>query len=108
MKRRNYCQQQYLWLDRAYISKSIEKRDNQSRACSANTIQNKKGQKKEVAYQKRNILLVENKPWVLERINSWDNRFRKLLARYEKKVENYLGLVQLSCSIVIYRKIISG
>src|SRR6476661_6154474 len=26
----------------------------------------------------------------------------------EKKVENYLGLVQLSCSIIIYRKIILG
>jgi hypothetical protein len=25
-----------------------------------------------------------------ERTNSWHNRFRKLLIRYEKKVENYL------------------
>ena len=46
--------------------------------------------------------------WVVERTNSWHNRFRKLFTRYEKKVENYLGLVQLSCSIIIYRKIILG
>src|SRR6476469_859729 len=46
------------------------------------------------------------KRWVVERTNSWHNRFRKLFTRYEKKVENYLGLVQLSCSIIIYRKII--
>ena len=46
--------------------------------------------------------------WVVERTNSWHNRFRKLLVRYEKKAENYLGLVQLSCSIIIYRKIILG
>jgi len=45
---------------------------------------------------------------VVERTNSWHNRFRKLFTRYEKKVENYLGLVQLSCSIIIYRKIILG
>jgi transposase len=28
--------------------------------------------------------------WVVERTNSWhNNRFRKLLVRYEKKAENY-------------------
>ena len=33
------------------------------------------------------------KRWVVERTNSWHNRFRKLFTRYEKKAENYLGLV---------------
>jgi transposase len=36
--------------------------------------------------------------WVVERTNSWHNRFRKLFTRYEKKDENYLGLVQLANS----------
>jgi transposase len=49
-----------------------------------------------------------SKRWVVERTNSWHNRFRKLFTRYEKKVDNYLGLVQLSCCIIIYRKIILG
>jgi len=48
------------------------------------------------------------KRWVVERTNSWHNRFRKLFTRYEKKVENYLGLVQISCCMIIYRKIILG
>ena len=48
------------------------------------------------------------KRWVVERTNSWHNRFRKLFTRYEKKKENYLGLVQFSCCIIIYRKIILG
>jgi transposase len=48
------------------------------------------------------------KRWVVERTNSWHNRFRRLFARYEKKAENYLGLVQFSCCIIIYRKIILG
>jgi len=39
---------------------------------------------------------------------SWLNRFRKLLLRWEKKAENYLGLVQLACSIMVYRRIILG
>jgi transposase len=48
------------------------------------------------------------KRWVVERTNSWHNRFRKLFTRYEKKDENYFGLVQFSCSIIIYRKLILG
>ena len=46
--------------------------------------------------------------WVVERTNSWHNRFRKLLVRYEKKSENYLALVSLACCIIIYRRIILG
>ena len=47
---------------------------------------------------------------VIERTNYWHNRFRKLLVRYEKKLESYFALVvvSLGCCIVIYRKIILG
>jgi putative transposase len=41
--------------------------------------------------------------WVVERTNSWHNRFRKLRIRYEKKPENYLGLVQMACCLIVYR-----
>jgi putative transposase len=56
--------------------------------------------KKKIRYKRRR--------WVVERTNSWHNRFRKLLVRYEKKSENYLGLVQLACCIIIYRRLILG
>ena len=46
--------------------------------------------------------------WVVERTNSWHNRFRKLFTRYEKKDENFLGLVQLANSLIVYRRIILG
>lgn len=46
--------------------------------------------------------------WVVESTNSWHNRFRKLLIRYEKKIENYFALVCLGCCIIIYRRIILG
>jgi putative transposase len=48
------------------------------------------------------------KRWVVERTNSWHNRFRKLLVRYEKKSENYLSLVCLACCIIVYRRTILG
>ncbi|HVH96337.1 MAG TPA: transposase, partial [Bacillus sp. (in: firmicutes)] len=44
----------------------------------------------------------------IERTNSWHNRFRKLLIRYEKKLENYFALVCLGCCILIYRRIVLG
>ena len=48
------------------------------------------------------------KRWVVERTNSWHNRFRKLFTRYEKKAENYLGLVQFSRCMIMHKKIILG
>jgi putative transposase len=42
------------------------------------------------------------KRWVVERTNSWHNRFRKLLlVRYEKKSTNYFALVRLMLSDII-------
>jgi putative transposase len=41
--------------------------------------------------------------WVVERLNSWHNRFRKLRIRYEKHRANYLGLVQFACCLIVYR-----
>jgi transposase len=40
---------------------------------------------------------------VSERTHSWHNGFRKLRVRYEKKPENYLGLAQFACALIVYR-----
>ena len=41
--------------------------------------------------------------WVVERTNSWHNRFRSLKLRWERKPENYLALVQFACVLIIFR-----
>jgi putative transposase len=41
--------------------------------------------------------------WVVERTHSWINRFRGVLIRWDKKVENYLGLLHLACAFITYR-----
>ncbi len=41
--------------------------------------------------------------WVVERTHSWMNRFRRLLTRWEKKADNYLGLLHLVCAVITYR-----
>ena len=40
--------------------------------------------------------------WVVERAISWMNRFRRLLIRWEKKLENYLALAQFVCAFIAY------
>ncbi len=41
--------------------------------------------------------------WVVERTNSWHNRFRSLKLRWERKPENYLALVQFACVLILFR-----
>jgi len=42
--------------------------------------------------------------WVVERTHSWLNRFRRILIRWEKKAENYVGLLHLACALITYRR----
>ncbi|HEX5519936.1 MAG TPA: IS5 family transposase [Candidatus Nitrosocosmicus sp.] len=110
MKRRKV--QQHLCLDKGYNSEH-EERELIKRGYVLHIPikkMKKKGTNKEkdVTRPISNIKKYSPKRWVVERTNSWHNRFRKLFTRYEKKPENYLGLVQFSCCIIIYRKIILG
>jgi putative transposase len=49
---------------------------------------------------------VRGKPrrWVVERTNSWHNRFRGLLVRWERIAANYLAMVQLACGLIAYQQ----
>jgi len=42
--------------------------------------------------------------WVVERTISWLNRCRAILIRWDKKAENYLGMIQLACALLWYRR----
>jgi transposase len=41
--------------------------------------------------------------WVVERIHSWPNRFRRLIIRWEKKIENCLDMLHLACEWITLR-----
>ena len=43
--------------------------------------------------------------WVVERTLGWLFKCRALLVRYDKHAENYLGLVQLACALLWYRRL---
>ena len=42
--------------------------------------------------------------WVVERTQSWRNRFRRVLIRWDKQVCNYLGFLHLACAYITYRQ----
>ena len=46
--------------------------------------------------------------WVVERTNSWHNRFRALLIRWETKGENYRALVHLASGLIAFQQAHSG
>jgi transposase len=43
--------------------------------------------------------------WVVERTLAWLQRCRAILIRYDKKSQNHLGIVQLACTLLWYRRL---
>ena len=43
--------------------------------------------------------------WVVERAFAWLSKCRGILVRYDKKDGNYLGLIQLACGLLWYRRL---
>ena len=41
--------------------------------------------------------------WVVERTHSWMNRFRRILIRWEKRVDRYLAFLYFACAWIIFR-----
>ena len=41
--------------------------------------------------------------WVVERIASWLNRYRRILVRWEKKADNYQALLHLVFAHILWR-----
>jgi len=42
--------------------------------------------------------------WVVERTLGWLSMYRGILIRWEKKAANYLGLLQLACGLLWFRR----
>ena len=42
-------------------------------------------------------------PWDVERSFGWLHAFKRLRARYERRADIRLGLIQLACALICYR-----
>lgn len=41
--------------------------------------------------------------WKIERLFAWLSNFRRLVVRYERRAENYLGFVHMGCIVILLR-----
>ena len=46
--------------------------------------------------------------WVVERTLAWLSKCRAVLVRYDKKVANYLGVLQLACALLWFRPTVAS
>ncbi len=42
--------------------------------------------------------------WVVERTHSWLNCYRRILIRWEKKIENYEAMLHFACGLIVWNK----
>lgn len=42
--------------------------------------------------------------WIIERTNAWLHAFRRLVTRYENKLENYSAFVHVACMLIVLRQ----
>ena len=41
--------------------------------------------------------------WVVERTYAWHNKFRRLMVRWEKKLDHYYAMIDLASALIIWR-----
>jgi transposase len=62
----------------------------------------RRGRKKKKTQDGRKLRRYKRR-WKVERLFAWLGNFRRLVIRYERRVENYLGFVRLGCMMILLR-----
>lgn len=89
--------EQHLCLDKGYDSNN---------ARSTTERQGYEPHIRRIGEEKRGCRRGKPRRWVVERTISWLSKCRAILVRYDKKSVNYLGLIQLACALLWYRRIV--
>jgi putative transposase len=48
---------------------------------------------------------VKARRWVVERTQSWMNRFRRVFIRWDKSADNYLAFLHFACALIAFRAV---
>jgi transposase len=86
--------------DRAYDSDPL---DAQLEAEGIEMIAPHKRNRKKAKTQDGRKLRRYKRRWKVERLFAWLGNFRRLVVRYERRAENYLGFVHLGCVVILLR-----
>jgi transposase len=62
----------------------------------------RRGRKKSKTQDGRKLRRYKRR-WKVERLFAWLGNFRRLVVRYERRAENYLGFVRLGCAVILLR-----
>ena len=84
--------------DRAYDSDPL---DAQLEAQGIEMIAPHRKRRKKTKTQDGRKLRRYRRRWKVERLFAWLGNFRRLVVRYERREENYLGFVRLGCMIIL-------
>ena len=96
--------EQHLCLEAAYDSDEV-RQELEARSYEPHISPSEKNKRSERKAARKH-LDGRARRWVVERTHSWLNRSRRLLVRWEKKTENYLGFIHLACAQLIFSKIL--
>jgi putative transposase len=89
---------QHLCLDRGY-----DDAGSRLEAARRGYVVHIRGWHEEVQERRRGRKRVRR--WVVERTHAWLNRCRRLLIRWERKVDNHVALLHLACALIYHRAI---
>ena len=92
--------------DKAYDSDGLDQRLLDERNVEM-IAPHRKGRKKPKTQDGRKLRRYRRR-WKVERLFAWLQNFRRLVVRYEYHADNFLGMVQLGCSIILLRFFCDG
>ena len=87
--------------DKAYDSDPLDKKLKDQMGIEM-VAPHKKNRKKPKTQDGRKLRRYKRR-WKVERLFAWLHNFRRLPIRYEYHAENFLGMIQLGCAIILLR-----
>jgi transposase len=87
--------------DKAYDSDGLDEQLSNERGIEMIAPHRKK--RKKANTQDGRKLRRYKRRWKIERLFAWLQNFRRLVVRYEYHADNFLGMVQLGCAIILLR-----
>lgn len=86
--------------DGAYDSDRL---DEDLRELNVDLIAPHRSNRVKVNTQDGRVLRRYQRRWKVERLNAWLQNFRRLITRFERKLANFVGFLQLACALILTR-----
>jgi transposase len=88
--------------DAAYDSDQL---DAELQPCGVEVIAPNRSNRKNKTQDGRSLRR-RRRRWKVERLFAWLQNFRRLVVRYERHAENFLGMIHLGCCVILLRNLL--